>query len=159
MITPSQVVASPPALLIVSGLSGSGKSVVLRTLEDLDYYCVDNLPTPVAKETVEVCEAGGIRRIGLGIDVRVGSFLEGATAALEQLASGDREIIVMFLDATDEVLLHAGDRAVMDTERLQDGMDLHSPQGREIQQRRAYHRRYRRGFLVQPARSRHPGTP
>jgi UPF0042 nucleotide-binding protein len=92
-------------VVVVTGLSGAGKSTALRALEDLGYYCVDNLPTPVAKETVEVCEAGGIRRIGLGIDVRVGSFLEGATAALEQLASGDREIIVMFLDATDEVLL------------------------------------------------------
>lgn len=92
-------------VVVVTGLSGAGKSTALRALEDLGYYCVDNLPTPVAKETVEVCEAGGIRRIGLGIDVRVGSFLEGATAALEQLASGDREIIVLFLDATDEVLL------------------------------------------------------
>lgn len=97
--------SSRGCVVVVTGLSGAGKSTALRALEDLGYYCVDNLPTPVAKETVEVCEAGGILRIGLGIDVRVGLFLEGATAALEQLASGDREIIVMFLDATDEVLL------------------------------------------------------
>lgn len=97
--------SSRGCVVVVTGLSGAGKSTALRALEDLGYYCVDNLPTPVAKETVEVCEAGGILRIGLGIDVRVGLFLEGATAALEQLASRDREIIVMFLDATDEVLL------------------------------------------------------
>jgi UPF0042 nucleotide-binding protein len=92
-------------VVVVTGLSGAGKSTALRALEDLGYYCVDNLPTPVAKETVEVCEAGGIKRVGLGIDVRVGSFLEGATFALDQIAAGDREVIVMFLDASDEVLL------------------------------------------------------
>jgi RNase adapter protein RapZ len=97
--------ASRGCVVVVSGLSGAGKSTALHALEDLGYYCVDNLPTPVAKETVEVCEAGGIRRVGLGIDVRVGSFLDGATSALEQIASGDREVIVLFLDAADEVLL------------------------------------------------------
>lgn len=92
-------------VIVVTGLSGAGKSTALRALEDLGYYCVDNLPTPVAKETVEVCETGGVHRVGLGIDVRVGSFLEGATATLEELEKGDREVIVMFLDASDEVLL------------------------------------------------------
>lgn len=91
--------------MVVTGLSGAGKSTALHALEDLGYYCVDNLPIPVAKETVEVCEAGGIRRVAFGIDVRVGSFLDGATSALEQIAAGDREVIVMFLDAADEVLL------------------------------------------------------
>lgn len=90
---------------MVSGLSGAGKSTALRALEDLGYYCVDNLPTPVMKETVDVCAAGGLDRIGLGIDVRIGSFLDGALAALEQIAGGDHEVIVMFLDAADEVLL------------------------------------------------------
>ncbi|MFO0591252.1 MAG: RNase adapter RapZ [Polyangiaceae bacterium] len=92
-------------VVVVTGLSGAGKSTALHALEDLGYYCVDNLPTPVAKETVEVCERGGIRRVGLGIDVRVGSFLDGATSALAQIANGDREVIVLFLDASDEVLL------------------------------------------------------
>ncbi len=97
--------ASRGCVVVVTGLSGAGKSTALHALEDLGYYCVDNLPTPVAKETVEVCERGGIRRVGLGIDVRVGSFLEGATSALDQIATGDREVIVLFLDASDEVLL------------------------------------------------------
>jgi UPF0042 nucleotide-binding protein len=91
--------------VVVTGLSGAGKSTALRALEDLGYYCVDNLPTPVANEMVAVCEAGGIGRIALGIDVRAASFLDGALEALAQIASGDREVIVMFLDASDEVLL------------------------------------------------------
>ena len=92
-------------VVVVTGLSGAGKSTALHALEDLGYYCVDNLPTPVAKQTVTVCEAGGLARIGLGIDVRVGSFLDDATGALDQIGAGDREVIVMFLDAADEVLL------------------------------------------------------
>ncbi len=108
----SRNVGDPPpssaprgCVVVVTGVSGAGKSTALRALEDLGYYCVDNLPTPVAKETVEVCEAGGVTRVGLGIDVRVGSFLQGATDALTQIAKGDREVIVLFLDASDEVLL------------------------------------------------------
>lgn len=97
--------AARGCVVVVTGLSGAGKSTALHALEDLGYYCVDNLPIPVARETVAVCEAGGIRRIGLGIDVRVGSFLDGATSALDQIAAGDHEVIVMFLDASDEVLL------------------------------------------------------
>jgi RNase adapter protein RapZ len=97
-------------VVVVTGLSGAGKSTALNALEDLGYFCVDNLPTSLLKQTVEECERGGIRRIGLGIDVRVGSFLEGAGPALDQLAgkrdgSGAREVVILFLDASDEALL------------------------------------------------------
>jgi RNase adapter protein RapZ len=93
-------------VVVVTGLSGAGKSTALHSLEDLGYFCVDNLPTTLALRTVEVCEAGGIRRIALGIDVRVGSFLEGAASALDQIGGGqNRELGVLFLDASDEALL------------------------------------------------------
>jgi RNase adapter protein RapZ len=93
-------------VMVVTGLSGAGKSTALHSLEDLGYFCVDNLPTALALRTVEVCEAGGIRRIALGIDVRVGSFLEGAAAALDRIGeSENREVGVLFLDASDEALL------------------------------------------------------
>jgi UPF0042 nucleotide-binding protein len=97
-------------VVVVTGLSGAGKSTALNALEDLGYFCVDNLPTSLLKQTVEECERGGIRRIGLGIDVRVGSFLEGAGPALDLLAgkkdgNGAREVVVLFLDASDEALL------------------------------------------------------
>ena len=98
-------VPSRGCVVVVTGLSGAGKSTALHALEDLGYYCVDNLPVPVAKDTVEVCERGGIRRVGLCIDVRVGSFLDDAASALDRIATADREVIVMFLDASDEVLL------------------------------------------------------
>jgi len=92
-------------VVVVTGLSGAGKSTALNSLEDLGYFCVDNLPTALLEQTVEVCEAGGIRRIALGVDVRVGSFLEGATPALARIHEGDRELDVVFLDASDEVII------------------------------------------------------
>ncbi|HZF47767.1 MAG TPA: RNase adapter RapZ [Polyangiaceae bacterium] len=105
-------------VVVVTGVSGAGKSTALNALEDIGYFCVDNLPTSLLKQTVEECERGGIRRIALGIDVRVGSFLEGAGPALDQLGAdrassnydrpsgpGFRELIILFLDAADEVML------------------------------------------------------
>jgi UPF0042 nucleotide-binding protein len=92
-------------VVVVTGLSGAGKSTALNSLEDLGYFCVDNLPTALLEQTVEVCESGGIRRIALGVDVRVGSFLEGATPALARIREGDRELDVVFLDASDEVII------------------------------------------------------
>ncbi len=97
--------SDPARVVVVTGLSGAGKSTALHSLEDLGYFCVDNLPTSLLERTVEVCEAGGIRRIALGVDVRVGSFLEGAAPALERLAQHTKDLVVLFLDASDEVLL------------------------------------------------------
>jgi UPF0042 nucleotide-binding protein len=91
-------------VVVVTGLSGAGKSTALHALEDLGYFCVDNLPTSLVEQTVTVCEGGGIHRIALGIDVRVGSFLEGVGAALDRIGQG-RDVQVLFLDASDESLL------------------------------------------------------
>jgi UPF0042 nucleotide-binding protein len=92
-------------VVVVTGLSGAGKSTALNALEDLGYFCVDNLPTALLERTVEVCEAGGIHRIALGVDVRVGSFLEGAAPALERFAASNRDLQVLFLDASDEAII------------------------------------------------------
>jgi UPF0042 nucleotide-binding protein len=91
-------------VVVVTGLSGAGKSTALHALEDLGYFCVDNLPTSLVPATIEACESGGVRRIALGIDVRVGSFLEGVGSALERIAEG-RDVVILFLDASDEALL------------------------------------------------------
>ncbi|UQA63455.1 RNase adapter RapZ [Polyangium aurulentum] len=91
-------------VVVVTGLSGAGKSTALHALEDLGYFCVDNLPTSLVPSTIEACESGGVRRIALGIDVRVGSFLDGVGVALERIAAG-RDVVILFLDASDEALL------------------------------------------------------
>jgi UPF0042 nucleotide-binding protein len=105
-----------PLVLIVSGLSGSGKSVALKTLEDLDYYCVDNLPVELLPELI-----GGLMRedvlpqkIAIGIDVRARhsdlSRLSQWRAAVAELGLEAR---LVFLDAEDAVLL----RRYADTRR------------------------------------------
>jgi UPF0042 nucleotide-binding protein len=93
-------------LVVVTGLSGAGKSTALRALEDLGFFCVDNLPTSVFSETLTACDAGGISLVALGIDVRVRSFLGDVGAKLDALAAAaTREIALLFLDASDEALL------------------------------------------------------
>ena len=91
-------------VVVVTGLSGAGKSTALHALEDLGYFCVDNLPTSVVTSTVDACESGDVRRIGLGIDMRALAFLDGAGPALERISEG-RDVVILFLDASDEALL------------------------------------------------------
>jgi UPF0042 nucleotide-binding protein len=96
-----------PTVVVVSGLSGAGKSQALHALEDLGFFCVDNLPTLLAPQAVELCERGEMTRLALGIDVRVRAFLDEVGNVLELLeAGGQRDLHVLFLDASDETLLH-----------------------------------------------------
>lgn len=94
------------SVVVVTGLSGAGKTTAVNALEDLGYFCVDSLPTPVLPATLTACAAAGVRRVAFGIDVRVRRFLDDAASVLEQLSSpGERELSVLFLDAADEALL------------------------------------------------------
>ncbi len=96
-----------PTVVVVSGLSGAGKSQALHALEDLGFFCVDNLPTLLAPQAVALCERGGMARVALGIDVRVRAFLGEVGNVLQLLeAGGQRDLHVLFLDASDETLLH-----------------------------------------------------
>ncbi len=96
----------PTLVVVVTGLSGAGKSTALHALEDLGFFCVDNLPTPVVGATLEACKEGGLRRVGLGIDVRIRSFLDDVTPVLDAVPTeGERGLEVVFLDASDEALL------------------------------------------------------
>jgi len=93
-------------VLIVTGLSGAGKSTALHALEDLGFFCVDNLPIPVMDATLGACEAAGLSRMAMGIDVRVRRFLDRAADVIDSIrVPGHREVDVLFLDAADETLL------------------------------------------------------
>jgi len=95
-----------PTVVVVTGLSGAGKSQALHTLEDLGFFCVDNLPTLLAPQAVALCERGGMTRLALGIDVRVRAFLGEVGSVLQLLeAGGQRDLQVLFFDASDETLL------------------------------------------------------
>jgi len=99
-------VPEPISVVVVTGVSGAGKSTAVHALEDLGYFCVDNLPTPVVASTVEALAAVGLRRIAFGIDVRVRGFLDDAAAVINTLSSpGERDVAVLFLDASDEAIL------------------------------------------------------
>jgi UPF0042 nucleotide-binding protein len=94
-----------PHLVVVTGLSGAGKTTTLHALADAGFYCVDNLPPSLAQETVRVCVESGIDRIALGMDVRVGAFLDALRAALAGLEKHPDGLTVLFLEAADEVVV------------------------------------------------------
>ncbi|HEV8655121.1 MAG TPA: RNase adapter RapZ [Candidatus Limnocylindria bacterium] len=95
----------PPDFVVVTGLSGSGKSQAVKVFEDLDYYTLDNLPPALMMTTLEVCRRGGHPRVAFVIDARSGALFAEASAALDALAeAGDRPHI-LFFDASDDVLL------------------------------------------------------
>ncbi|MBN6149520.1 RNase adapter RapZ [Xanthomonas sp. AmX2] len=101
-------VANTSILIIVSGLSGSGKSVALKTFEDLDYYCVDNLPVELLPEFVKslLREGNGPSKLAVGIDVRSRhsdlAQLPRWREAVSQLGLDAR---LLYFDATDEALI------------------------------------------------------
>jgi len=93
-------------IIIVTGMSGAGKSTALRALEDLDYYCVDNLPLPLLGRFMELLSASHeVEKAALVVDAREKEFLGGATAALQALRTAGHSLEVLFLDAPDEVLV------------------------------------------------------
>jgi UPF0042 nucleotide-binding protein len=92
-------------LVIVTGLSGSGKSIALKVLEDSGYYCVDNLPAQLLRETVDFLRDSGSERVAISIDVRSGSSLLQLPDLLEKMKSSDLETHIVFLDATAETLV------------------------------------------------------
>ena len=93
-------------MVVVTGLSGAGKSTALRTLEDLGFFCVDNLPTALAPQVVTLCERGNMRRVALGMDVRVREFLGEIGSVIEAIESaGWGTVELVFCDASDEALL------------------------------------------------------
>ena len=100
--------ASSNRLIVVSGMSGSGKTIALRTLEDLDYYCVDNLPSallPAFVAAVAQAQPGLHPRLAVGIDVRNrAEDLNKLPQVLAELGQQGIEHQLIFLDARDDVL-------------------------------------------------------
>jgi UPF0042 nucleotide-binding protein len=93
-------------IVVVTGMSGAGKSTALRALEDLGYFCVDNLPVPMVAELVSKAETRpDILRVALGMDARGRVFGEGAAELRGVLEARGYDVSVLVLDATDEALV------------------------------------------------------
>ena len=94
-------------LVIVTGMSGAGKTTALKMLEDMGYFCVDNLPIPLLTRFVEMFSEPEeeIKKIALGIDVRGGQDFSGLKDVLDELDEKKTEYEILFLDAQDDVLV------------------------------------------------------
>jgi UPF0042 nucleotide-binding protein len=94
-----------PELILVTGMSGSGKSVALRALEDAGYYCVDNLPPELLLSFVALERQHGGRRVAIAIDVRSGTSLPLVLPQLDELQAQGVAIRPLFLDANTDTLV------------------------------------------------------
>ncbi len=95
------------AVVVVTGLSGSGKSTAIRVLEDLGFYCIDNLPVVLIPRFLELCRQSTetMGRVALGVDLREREFLRDYERVLDRLHEQGHRLEVLFLDASDEVLV------------------------------------------------------
>jgi len=95
-----------PDFIVITGLSGSGKSQAVKVFEDLGYYTLDSLPPALMPTTLEVCRAGGHPLVAFVTDARSGAMFAEAGSALDALAAAGHPAHVIFFDASDEVLLN-----------------------------------------------------
>ena len=93
--------------VIVTGMSGAGKTSVLKFLEDINFFCVDNLPPALLPKFAELCyeQEGEIERVAMGIDIRGGRLFNDLFEVLSSLQEKGYEYEILYLDASDEVLI------------------------------------------------------
>jgi RNase adapter protein RapZ len=93
-------------IVIISGLSGSGKSAATRCFEDMGFFCVDNLPAQLIPVFAELCaKTDTIRRAALVVDIREGAFLQHFPEVLRRLRQEGHPVTLLFLEADDDVLI------------------------------------------------------
>lgn len=93
--------------VIVTGMSGAGKTTVLKFLEDINFFCVDNLPPALLPKFAELCfeNEGEIDRVALGIDIRGGKLFSDLLETISQLGESGYNFEVLFLNASDKTLI------------------------------------------------------
>jgi len=98
--------APTTSLVVVSGLAGAGKSAALNSLEDLGYYCVDNLPPALMPKFADLCAKAGstVERAGLVVDARAHGGLDKFAGVYEELVARVGRVELVFLDADDAIL-------------------------------------------------------
>ncbi|MCL2503655.1 MAG: RNase adapter RapZ [Coriobacteriia bacterium] len=105
--TGSEPVKSPPELIVITGMSGAGRSDAMHTFEDLGYFCIDNLPPSFISQLVELAELSGsrLKRLAVVSDVRGYEFFSQLAGELSRLKERGIVTHILFLDASDEVLI------------------------------------------------------
>ncbi len=95
-----------PHVVVVTGLSGSGKSTAIKAFEDSDYFCIDNLPVPLLGNFLQLCEHDmpDMKRIALGIDIRERKFLSNYDQIFSVLEQAGYRFEIIFLEAGKEIL-------------------------------------------------------
>lgn len=93
--------------LIVSGLSGSGKSSAMHVLEDIGFYCIDNMPPQLIGKFAEICSQseGKIDKVAIAVDIRGGDLFKNIADDLEALSNQGLNYKVLFIEANDDVLI------------------------------------------------------
>lgn len=97
--------SSAKHIVIITGMSGSGKSTAIRALEDAGFFCIDNLPVLLLPKLTELAGSGEIERMALVMDAREGVFLKEAPRVLDEVRRAGHQVEVLFLDAGDESLI------------------------------------------------------
>jgi len=95
-----------PHVVVVTGLSGSGKSTAIKAFEDINYFCIDNLPVPLLGNFLSLCERDmpDITRIALGIDIRERQFLKDYDSIFSSLEDSGYRFEILFLEADNDIL-------------------------------------------------------
>ena len=93
--------------VILTGMSGAGKSTALKMMEDIGYFCVDNLPIALIEKFAElaILHDAELQKVAVGVDIRSGQFLEELEDVLSRLRQDGKKFDILFLDSTDEVLV------------------------------------------------------
>lgn len=94
-----------PNFILITGLSGSGKSTTLKSLEDQGYYCVDNMPAVMLPELLNLMSSSHIGRIATSLDIRNRTFLDLWPEVLQRLQNEGRDPYILFLEANEEILI------------------------------------------------------
>ena len=93
--------------VILTGMSGAGKSTAIKMMEDIGFYCVDNLPIPLLEKFVELTtlQSAELQKVAVGIDIRSGQSFDELHGVLDHMKDNGVEYEILFLDAEDSVLV------------------------------------------------------